>query len=190
MTRATQVLAVVGAALALSACGKSGDPIPAAQADRLTSLLDTVQRQADRGSCRTLLNDTIPSLERRAKALPSTVDSNTRTTVGDGIAHLRQLASDQCNRQRQQTTTSSTTQSTSTSTPSTTESTQSTTQSTPSTTQLTTDTTPTNTQTQSTPTTTPSTPTTTPSNGGQSPSVTGTTPQPKAGSGAPSGGSP
>jgi septal ring factor EnvC (AmiA/AmiB activator) len=105
-------VAVLAAALSLGACGKDeGDPIPAGQAQALIRGLDTAQRQADNGACSTLLNTTIPALEKRAQRLKSTVGSDVRTTIQDGVAQLRQLATDQCTakQQQQQPTTSDTT---------------------------------------------------------------------------------
>jgi cell division protein FtsN len=167
VTRATTAAAALLAAIALGACGKdSGKPIPAKQASRLVTLLDVAARQADAGSCGTLLRDTIPSLERRARQLPTSVGADTRETINDGVAHLAQLATDQCNNKQQQQL-PTTTQSTSTSTPSTTTTDTTTSSTTTDTTPTTTDTTPTTTDT--TPTTTDTTPTTPGNNGGTPP---------------------
>ena len=151
MIRATTLTAALVTALALGACGKDeGDPIPASQADALIRGLDTASRQAENRSCGTLLRTTLPVLEQRARRLKSTVGSDTRTTIEDGIAHLQELATNQCNSQQeeQQPTTSETTTS-ETTTPSTTEET--TTEETTTTTETTpTETTPTDTQTTTT----------------------------------------
>jgi septal ring factor EnvC (AmiA/AmiB activator) len=175
MTRTTQAMAAILAAVALSACGKdSGAPIPARQAQALIRGLDTAQRQAANGSCGTLLETTLPALEDRARKLNRNVGSDTRETIRDGIAHLRQLATDQCNQaQQEQTTTSDTTTSETT----TSETTTDTTTTDQTTTDTTTDTPPTTTETQTTapPTTAPPT-TTAPGSGG--------TPSPGAGAGA------
>ena len=97
MNRTTTAIAAICAALLLASCGKNeGDPIPAKRADRLESLLKTVQRQSDAGSCTTLLKQTIPALEQQANALPSKVGEDTRTTIEDGVSHLRTLAETDC----------------------------------------------------------------------------------------------
>jgi hypothetical protein len=168
MIRTTQAIAAVCAALALASCGKdSGSPIPQGRADRLDALLQQVQRQSDAGSCTTLLNTTIPALETQAKRLPSSVSSNTRETVTDGFAHLRDLAETDCAEKQQQqlpTTTDTTTESTPSTSTDTTPSTS--TDTTPSTS---TDTTP-STSTDTTPTTTDTTPPDNPpGNGGVTP---------------------
>jgi hypothetical protein len=162
MIRATTLTAALLAALALGACGKDdGDPIPASQANALIRGLDTAKRQAEQGSCGTLLRTTLPALEQRAQRLKSTVGSDTRTTIQDGIAHLRELATDQCNQQQEQqlpTTSETTTSETTTSEPTTT-----------TTEPPTTDTTTTEPPTTDTQTTTTAPPTTPPNNGGTPP---------------------
>jgi len=145
MNRATQAVAAVCAALALASCGKDeGNPIPERRAAALDRLLQQVQRQSDAGSCNTLLDATIPRLEKEAGRLPSSVGSDTRETIQDGVAHLRDLAETDCTEQQKDElpdTSESTESETTTSEPSTTESTktdesttdESTTESTPST---------------------------------------------------------
>jgi hypothetical protein len=160
MIRFTTLIAALCAALVLASCGKDeGSPIPAKRATRLENLLKQVQRQSDAGSCTTLLDQTIPALEQQANALPNSVGSDTRTTIQDGIAHLRGLAETDCNN-RQQNELPTTTQSTPSTSTDTTPSTS--TDTTPSTS---TDTTPSTSTTPSTDTT----PTTPPGNGGQTP---------------------
>jgi hypothetical protein len=162
MTRTATAAAALMAALALAACGKdSGDPIPAKQAQALLRGLDTAQRQADSGtSCGTLLNTTIPALEDRATGIRKTVGSDTRETIRDGIAHLRQLATEQCNQKQQEqlpatsdTTTSETTTSDTTTSETTTQTTDTTTDTSTETTPPTTETTPPTTETTPPPTT-------------------------------------
>jgi hypothetical protein len=173
MIRATTLTAGLLAALALGACGKdTGEPIPAGKATALIRGLDTAKRQAEQGSCGTLLRTTIPVLDRRARDLPSSVGSDTRTTIQDGIAHLRELATQQCNQQKQQqqqpTTTTSDTTTSGTSTETTTTDTTTT-----DTSATTTDTT---TQTTTTDTTVPPPTTTPPANGGTPPGAQGAQP--------------
>lgn len=97
MMRTTQAIAAVCAALALASCGgDDGEPIPERRAATLERLLQQVQRQSDAGSCTTLVEATIPRLENEAERLPESVGSDTRETIDDGIAHLRDLAETDC----------------------------------------------------------------------------------------------
>jgi hypothetical protein len=163
MIRAMTLTAALLAALALGACGKDeGDPIPAGNAEALIRGLETAERQAEQGNCVTLRETTIPVLAQRARKLPSSVGSDTRTTIEDGIAHLQELATDQCNRKQEQqpeTTSETTTPSTTTEETTTEETTTSDT--------TTTETTPT--EPTAPPTTTPPTTTAPPDNGGTPP---------------------
>jgi len=103
MKRTTQAIAVIFAALVLASCGKDeGEPISQKRADRLDSLLQQVQRQSDAGSCTTLLDATIPALEKQADALPESVGSDTKETITDGVAHLRDLAETDCAEKQQE----------------------------------------------------------------------------------------
>ena len=103
MKRTTQAIAAVCAALALASCGgDDGEPISQKRADRLDSLLQQVQRQSDAGSCTTLLDATIPALEKQADALPESVGSDTKETITDGVAHLRDLAETDCAEKQQE----------------------------------------------------------------------------------------
>ena len=103
MKRTTQVIAAVCAALALASCGgDDGEPISQKRADRLDSLLQQVQRQSDAGSCTTLLEATIPALEKQADALPESVGGDTKETITDGVAHLRDLAETDCAEKQQE----------------------------------------------------------------------------------------
>jgi hypothetical protein len=109
MRRALATLAIAAAGLGVTACGRDeGDPIPKTQADRLVANIELVKRHADSGSCGTLLRNDLPALEQRAQALPSSVGSDVRTTITDAIAHLRELATQDCTKPEQQTTTDTT----------------------------------------------------------------------------------
>ena len=134
MMRTTQAIAAVCAALALASCGKDeGEPIPERRAATLERLLQQVQRQSDAGSCTTLIDATIPALEDRAGQLPESIGSDTKETITDGVAHLRDLAETDCAEQQQDelpdtpTTESTETQPSTTTEPPTTESTDTTT---------------------------------------------------------------
>jgi hypothetical protein len=182
MRRGLATLLALGAVLPFAGCGRDeGKPIPRNQARLLVIGLTTAQRQADSGSCGTLLKTTIPALEARAQKISTRVGTDVRQTIRDGISHLRDLAQQDCS-QPQTPTTTDTTQSTSTPSTSTqSTSTQTTTQTTTDKT-TTSDTTPsdTSTSTSSTPSNTASTPTQSIPNGG-------TPGQPKPGKGNASG---
>ena len=103
MTRTTQAIAAICAALVLASCGgDDGEPIPERRAATLERLLQQVQRQSDAGSCTTLIDTTIPRLENEAERLPESVGSDTQETITDGIAHLRDLAETDCAEQEQE----------------------------------------------------------------------------------------
>ena len=101
MTRVATAIAALCVVLLLPACGQDdGEPISQRRADRLESLLQRVQRQTDAGACTTLLDTTIPTLEREANRLPEGVGDDTRATIEDGVAHLRDLAETDCAQQQ------------------------------------------------------------------------------------------
>jgi hypothetical protein len=174
MTRLTQAIAAVCAALVLASCGgDDGEPIPERRAATLERLLQQVQRQSDAGSCTTLIDATIPRLENEAERLPESVGSDTQETISDGIAHLRDLAETDC-AEKEQEELPDTTESTTTSEPTTTQTTETQTE------ETTTETTPPDEPT--TETTPPDNPETTPpdepdpGNGGTPPGQGGTPP--------------
>jgi hypothetical protein len=128
MKRITTVIATPLAALVLASCGgDDGEPIPSRDASQLESLLQAVQRQSDAGACDQLQDTTLPRLQREARRLPDSVSADTRETIEDGVAHLRDLAQEDCADQRddqdQTTTTDETTAPTTTAPPTTTETT-------------------------------------------------------------------
>ena len=103
MMRTTQAIAAVCAALVLASCGgDDGEPIPADNAATLERLLEQVQRQSDAAACTTLIDATIPRLEDEAGQIPDSVSSDTRETIDDGIAHLRDLAETDCTEKQQE----------------------------------------------------------------------------------------
>ena len=160
-----------GALVALSGCGggKKGDPIPAAQADRMISAIQAADQYNSQGRC-----ERAHTKVRDARFLlgqvPSTVDSSVTQGISNGLTHLDQLISQECQQQKptqtqttpSQTETTQTQTSQTTTTPSTT---------TPTQTTLTTTTPTTTTPTTTTPTTT--TPTTTGGGNGGTPTSGG-----------------
>jgi hypothetical protein len=183
MRRALATLAIAAAGFAVAGCGKDeGDPIPQTQADSLVRSIEQVRRQSDAGSCGTLLRTTLPALEKKAQDLDPSVGSDVKNTITDGIAHLRDLATDQCTNEQQQPTTSDTTPSETSSETTPSETSDTTPPSDTSNTDTGTDTnTDTNTQSQSTGTGPPTTDTNTNTDtggGGVTPPTTPTTPSP------------
>jgi hypothetical protein len=91
-------LAVV-LALVVAGCGddKKGGPIPGPQAIRLNALLTQTQQRMDAGNaCEDVHNEDLPQLEATVNRLPGSVDHDTRTTLKDGVRHLRTLVNQEC----------------------------------------------------------------------------------------------
>jgi hypothetical protein len=158
------VAAAAIAAVLLAGCGggKKGEDIPRAQAALIIGRLQEAERRNDPLRCHDLQQDTIPALHKQVDDLPSNVDSDITQTLSDGIDHLNDLVSQECN-QKQITTETAPTQPSVPSTPSTTESTPST----DTNTNTNTNTTPSNTNTNTTPSNTNT-------NGGGTPGPTDT----------------
>jgi hypothetical protein len=142
-------------AFALAGCGGGQKrTIPTKQAQSFLQQLDTIGSQFDNGAC-TGANAKMATLEAQVRRLPSSVDSEVKRNLEDGVARLATLVSNQCQRPTPTNTTPTNTVPTTT-VPTTTVPTNTT----PNTTPTTPNTTPT------TPNTTPTTPGTTPGGGG------------------------
>ncbi len=99
MTRTLLIAAVGGALAVLSGCGDDdeGAPIPAANAQELDRLLDQVNDRIEaRNACGDIREESLPALQTQLDQLPSDLDSNTRQTLEDGVAHLEDLVDEQC----------------------------------------------------------------------------------------------
>jgi hypothetical protein len=81
------------AVLAAAGCG-AGDPIPANTAASIIRGLDDIEQRVDSGECRRA-RTTLRALERRVRALPDKVDSETRSTTEAGGARLAELVQTQ-----------------------------------------------------------------------------------------------
>ena len=102
MRRTPTALAALIAGLVLASCGgDDGEPIPSRDASQLEGLLQDVDRQAEAGACNQLTETTLPRLLREARRLPNSVSADTRETIEDGVAHLRDLAEEDCAQDRQ-----------------------------------------------------------------------------------------
>jgi hypothetical protein len=88
------IAAVAVAVLAAAGCG-AGDPIPANTAASIIRGLDDIEQRVDAGECRRA-RTTLRALERRVRALPDKVDSETRSTTEAGVARLAELVQTQC----------------------------------------------------------------------------------------------
>jgi hypothetical protein len=155
-------LIAVSAALALSACGSSGEPIPAADATAMSDQLDLIRQQIDAEDCEAALAS-LETFSEQTNALPKNVDPEVRRGVQQLLGKLDDLVTDRC-KQIQAGTTSTTEPTTSDTTTTTT-----TTPTTTTTDTTTTDTTTTDTTSTTTTDTTSTTTTETGSGGGASP---------------------
>ncbi|MEA2493892.1 MAG: hypothetical protein QOJ29_1803 [Thermoleophilaceae bacterium] len=88
---------LVGALLVLPGCGnsKKGKPIPTATADRLVKNIQSADQYAADGSCKrahTKVGDARFVLNQ----VPSSVSSDVRKGIGDGLSRLDSLITSQC----------------------------------------------------------------------------------------------
>jgi len=93
-------------ALTLAACGgdEPGEGLPPATARGLTQELAAVQRRLDQGSvgaCEDVLNDSVPTIQRRLDSLPEATDPALRSALDDSFAKLRTLSERECDERRQ-----------------------------------------------------------------------------------------
>ncbi len=93
-------------ALTLAACGgdEPGEGLPSATARGLTQELAAVQRRLNQGSvgaCEDVLNDSVPTIQRRLDSLPEATDPKLRSALDDSFAKLRTLSEQECDERRQ-----------------------------------------------------------------------------------------
>jgi hypothetical protein len=98
-----------GALLVLPGCGSSskGDPIPAAQSDRLIQNIQAADQYSSDGRCaraHTKVRDARFVLSQ----VPQSVDSDVRQGIADGLSHLDSLISSECSQQQPSTQTQTT----------------------------------------------------------------------------------
>ena len=105
------LLALLGAALAISGCGgdDEGEPIPADAAAALEAELDGVQARIDNGSagaCNDILEgERGPNLERVQQlldGLPDDVDPDVRSALEDSFDRLWELVQEDCDEKAQE----------------------------------------------------------------------------------------
>ena len=106
MTVRSLTLSVCLLALALAACGgdEPGKGLPSSTARGLTQELAAVKRRLDQGSvgaCEDVLNDSVPTFQRRLDSLPEATDPALRSALDDSFAKLRTLSEQECDERRQ-----------------------------------------------------------------------------------------
>ena len=91
-------IALTAAALIASGCGgDEGPQIPRENARALGNLLREARDRYEAGpACGSLRNETLPALDQQVAALPARIDRDVRTSVEDGVAHLRELIESEC----------------------------------------------------------------------------------------------
>jgi hypothetical protein len=102
-SRQTAALALAAAmAVPVAGCGggKKGQPISRAEASQIIARLQEAERRNDPLRCNDLQRDTIPALRTLVDNLPAGTDSDVKQTVSDGIDHLNDLVSQECNQQK------------------------------------------------------------------------------------------
>ena len=92
---------VCGALVVLPGCGSSskGDPIPAAQSQRLTQNIQAADQYSSDGRCaraHTKVRDARFVLSQ----VPQSVDSKVRQGIADGLSHLDSLITSECSQQQ------------------------------------------------------------------------------------------
>ena len=119
----------------LVACGDRNNLIPSTDASAINDRLDAAASAVAAHRCDAAQSAVIEA-ERRASALPGSVDPKLRRTLQDNLEHVASRASDQCTQSTASTTTTSTTTAPTTATePTTTETQPTTTETQPTTTQ-------------------------------------------------------
>jgi TolA-binding protein len=93
----------LGAGATLAACGgeEEGEPIPARQARSLQRQLANIERQSNNAACAGA-EDKVEALERSIDRLPDDVDADVREALADGVARLRGLVEEECERRREE----------------------------------------------------------------------------------------
>jgi hypothetical protein len=90
-------LLVAGIAVALAGCGSQKRTIPTKQAQSFLQQLDNIGSQFDNGAC-TGAGAKVDALEAQVRRLPSSVDSEVKRNLEDGVQRLASLVSRQCQR--------------------------------------------------------------------------------------------
>jgi hypothetical protein len=99
---------VAGVAFAVAGCGSHKRTIPTRQAQSFLQQLDNIGSQVDNGAC-TGASAKVRALAVQVRGLPSSVDSEVKRNLEEGVARLGTLVSRQCQRPTPTNTTPTTT---------------------------------------------------------------------------------
>ena len=99
---------VTAVAVAVAGCGGQKRTIPTRTAQSFLRQLDAISSQVDNGAC-TGAGAKARALESQARDLPSSVDSEVKRNLEDGVRRLETLVSRQCQRPTPTNTTPTTT---------------------------------------------------------------------------------
>src|SRR5689334_17134699 len=99
---------VASVAFAVAGCGSQKRTIPTKQAQSFLQQLDTIGSQFDNGAC-VGAGAKVRALATQVRGLPSSVDSEVKRNLEDGVARLERLVSQQCQRPTPTNTTPTTT---------------------------------------------------------------------------------
>jgi hypothetical protein len=97
-----------GVLFAVAGCGSQKRTIPTKQAQSFLQQLDAIGSQVDNGAC-TGAGAKVRALAVQVRALPSSVDSEVKRNLEEGVARLATLVSHQCQRPTPTNTTPTTT---------------------------------------------------------------------------------
>lgn len=101
-------LLVAGVVFALAGCGSQKRTIPTKQAQSFLQQLDNIGSQVDNGAC-TGASAKVRALQAQVGDLPSSVDSEVKRNLQEGVARLGTLVSRDCQRPTPTNTTPTTT---------------------------------------------------------------------------------
>lgn len=92
--------------MTLGACGGEdpGKGLTSSTAGALTQELASVERRIDQGSlgaCEDVLEDSVPTIQRRLDSLPAATDPELRSALDDSFDRLRTLSEQECDERRQ-----------------------------------------------------------------------------------------
>jgi hypothetical protein len=99
---------VAAVAMAVAGCGGQKRTIPTRTAQSFLQQLDAIGSQVDNGAC-TGAGAKARALETQARGLPSSVDSEVKRNLDDGVKRLETLVAQQCKRPTPTNTTPTTT---------------------------------------------------------------------------------
>ncbi len=107
MTVRLATLSLLLVTLALAACGgdDKGKGIPSSTASQLLGELTAVENRFDQGSvgaCEDVLDESVPTIQKRIDSLPEDTDSELRSALEESFTNLRTLSEEECDTRRQE----------------------------------------------------------------------------------------